>query len=138
MATAAPPSGSANGRACCGLLAPPHLVRGGSSLPSLQLGQLPVSGTPGEGLSEVQAVRNWPGKREGLQKPKRAGKPCLESSPPPKKNNLKGDTRIAECKMHPSGGARCWACAPRRSGHRVAQPGTPRPKASTGERPNEG
>lgn len=87
-----PPTQPMGGRAAgCGLRHP-ECAGAVASLVS-SWGSYPGLGRPGEGLSEVQALGDRPGKQR-LRK------------------NLKGDTRNAECKMHPSGGARRWACAP--------------------------
>lgn len=93
VAAAAPPSRSANGRACCGVLAPPPRVRGA-------LGSLFFSWDSHRGLGHPREPLLGSG---------------LTGSPWKARNfaNLsfaKGDARNAECKMHPSGGAGRWAC----------------------------
>lgn len=119
MAAAVPPSGSANGRACRGLMAPP----------------------PGCAGALTSLVSSW-GSYPCLEHPKRASQRCrpyvigLEGKRLCK--DLKGDTRNAECKLHPLGGERRWAGAPRRSGHRVAQPGTHWPGPQVERGPEKG
>lgn len=129
VAAAAPPSGSANGRACCGVLAPPPVVRGA-------LGSLFFSWDSHQCLSHPPPRASPRFRPYGI---------ALEGTQSCKLKFCKKATlrmQSAKCIHRVVRGA--GHVSRKRSGHRVAKPGkpgtpgTPWPQTSTGEMPEKG